>query len=107
MRRKEKFMVGGAAIGFGVVSVFDILSQWLDHLNRGVPFTWENYDGKRTLKRGVLYGALPGLGLGYLAYELKLSEEAKYPFNSDEHLKKILSSQNLKNHPELFQNILK
>ncbi len=106
MRRKEKFMVGGALIGFGAVSAFDILSQWLDHLNRGVPFTWASYDCKRTLKRGLLYGALPGLGIGYLTYKLRLSDEAKYPFNSDEHLKKTLSSQNLKNHPALFQNIL-
>ncbi len=105
MRSKERYIVNGGLIGFGVGVLGDILIQWIEHVNQQKRFTWENYDGWRTVKNGLVTGAI-GAGIGYLAYEFRLSEEIKHPFNADEHLKRMLSSQNLKNHPELFQSIL-
>jgi hypothetical protein len=105
MRRKEKHIVNGAIIGFGLVGLVDIILQWYEHKDRGEDFTWDNYNGLRTIKRGLV-GAVAGAGIGYLMYEYKISEEAKLPFNSDEYLKKILSNESLKADPILFQNVI-
>lgn len=105
MRRKEQYVINWALIGFAGTAGFDILLQWLEHRLDKKPFTWESYNGKRTLKNAFIGGTI-GAGVGYLAYQAKLSEEAKHPFNSDEYLKKVLSEENLKSDPQLLRKYL-
>ncbi len=105
MRRKEQYITQWALIGFAGVATIDILLQWLEHLEDKKRFTWESYNGKRTLKNAFIGGTV-GAGVGYLAYQIKLSEEAKHPFNSDEYLKKVLTEENLKSHPQLLKKYL-
>lgn len=105
MRRKEQYVTKWALIGFAGTAGVDILLQWLEHLLDKRPFTWESYNGKRTLKNAFIGSAI-GAGVGYLAYQAKLSEEAKHPFNSDEYLKKVLSEENLKSDPLLLKKYL-
>jgi hypothetical protein len=105
MRRKQKHIVYGSAIGFGVVALFDILKQWQEHIDKKIPFTWDSYNGLRTLKSGSI-GASIGAGIGYLTYEYKIAEESKNPFNSDEYLKRILSNESLKAKPHILQRVL-
>lgn len=105
MRRQERHIIQGAAIGFGAVLLVDVLMQWFEHWEEGKRFTWESYDGKRSLKRGAI-GGLVGGGIGYGVYQYKLSEEAKLPFNADEYLKKVISAENLKSDPNLYQKVL-
>jgi len=105
MRRKEQYITKWALIGFAGTAGVDILFQWLEHLIDNRPFTWESYNGKRTLKNAFIGGAI-GAGAGYLGYQAKLSEEGKHPFNSDEYLKKILSEENLKSDPRLLKKYL-
>ena len=105
MRRKEQYVTRWALIGFAGSAGVDILLQWLEHLLDKKPFTWESYNGNRTLKNAFIGSAI-GAGVGYLAYQAKLSEEAKHPFNSDEYLKKVLSEENLKSDPLLLKKYL-
>lgn len=105
MRRKEQYITKWALIGFAGTAGVDILLQWLEHRLDKKPFTWESYNGKRTLKNAFIGGTI-GAGVGYLAYQAKLSEEAKQPFNSDEYLKKVLSEENLKSDPLLLKKYL-
>lgn len=105
MRRNEQYVSKWALIGFAGTAGLDILLQWLEHRLDKKPFTWESYNGNRTLKNAFIGGAI-GAGVGYLAYQAKLSEEAKHPFNSDEYLKKVLSDENLKSDPLLLKKYL-
>ncbi|MEO6548337.1 MAG: hypothetical protein ABIN94_10070 [Ferruginibacter sp.] len=105
MRRKENYIAKGAVIGFIGVAIGDILLQWFKHWQKDIPFTWDSYNGKQTLKHSLI-GSAVGAGVGYLVYESKLSDEAKHPFNSDEHLRKILSEENLKSNPALLKKYL-
>lgn len=104
MRRKEKYIVKGAIIGAGLTALLDILMQWMEHSDRGEKFTWDSYDGMRTLNNSVK-GGLLGAGAGYLLYEYRIMEESKLPFNSDEYLKALLTDENLKNNSGLFNNV--
>jgi len=106
MRRKDKHIIKGAAIGFAATSVVDVIIQWIEHRNQNIPFTWESYDGKRTLKRSAI-GGLIGGGLGYAVYNYKLSEEAKIPFHSDSYLRKLLTEDSLKSNPSAFNRVKK
>lgn len=105
MRRKEQYITKWALIGFAGTAGIDVLLQWLEHRLDKKPFTWESYNGKQTLKNAFIGGTI-GAGVGYLAYQAKLSEEAKHPFNSDEYLKKVLSEENLKSDPLLLKKYL-
>ncbi len=105
MRRKEKYIVQGAVIGFVGIAIGDILFQWFKHWQKDIPFTWDSYNGKQTLKHALI-GSAAGAGVGYLVYESKLSDESNHPFNSDEHLRKILSEENLKSNPALLKKYL-
>lgn len=104
MRRKEKYIVNGALLGAGLTALGDILIQWMEHIDRGEKFTWDSYDGTRTLKNS-LKGGLIGAGAGYLYYEYKISEESKLPFSSDEYLKVVLTNESLRQNPVLLQNV--
>ncbi len=105
MRRKEKYIAKGAVIGFVAVAAADILLQWFKHWQEGVPFTWDSYNGKQTLKYALI-GTAAGAGIGYLAYHVKLSDEAKHPFNSDGHLRKVLSKEHIKSDPHLLKKFV-
>ncbi len=105
MRRKEQYVTKWALIGFAGTAGVDFLLQWLEHLLDKKPFTWKSYNGKRTLKYAFIGSAI-GAGVGHLAYQAKLSEEAKHPFNSDEYLRKVLSEENLKSDPLLLKKYL-
>lgn len=105
MRRKQRYLTYGGLIGFGVVALIDILRQWNDHVSKNKPFTWDSYNGLQTLKNGFI-GGIIGSGIGYLAYEYRLSEESKLPFSSDEHLKKVISQERLRADPTALQRVL-
>lgn len=104
MRKKGRYITNGALIGAGVSALGDILIQWMEHSNRGEKFTWDSYDGTRTLKNS-LKGALVGAGAGYLMYEYRMSEERKLPFNSDEYLKSVLTEESLREDPSLLGKV--
>ena len=105
MRRKDKHTLKGAAVGAAVTSIADIILQWVEHRNTNQEFTWESYNGTRTLKRAALGGVLGG-GIGYAAYRYKISEESKLPFSSDNYLKKLLTEENLKSDPKTLKKVI-
>lgn len=105
MRRKDKYILVGGAIGFGFVALIDILRQWLKHSQENKPFTWDSYNGIETLKNGF-FGFAIGAGSGYLTYEYKVSEERKTPFSSDGYLRKHLTKESIKAKPDVFQKVL-
>lgn len=96
MRKQNRYIANGAVIGFGAIALIDVLIQWFEHLDRGEKFTWDSYDGKRTLKNGLVGGTV-GASIGYVYYNYETSVESREPFNSDEYLRSILRSEDLKN----------
>jgi hypothetical protein len=106
MRRKSKYIIKGALLGSGIIAISDILSQWFVHDKRGEKFTWESYDGNRTLKNSLI-GASVGSGIGYLTNELKRNKENKNPFRSSEYLKDILKNEHLKADSIFYNDVLK
>ncbi len=104
MRRKERYIANAALIGAGITALAEVLIQWMEHIDRGEKFTWDSYDGKRTLKNS-LKGGLIGAGAGYLYYEYSIYQESKLPFNSDEYLKVLLTEESLRNNPDLLDNV--
>ncbi|GAB5552858.1 MAG: hypothetical protein Sapg2KO_24490 [Saprospiraceae bacterium] len=105
MRRKDKHIVEGIVVGATATSCIDILLQWAEHRNTGRNFTWESYNGIRTLKRATI-GATIGGFVGYSIYQNKVKEEAKLPFNSDNYLKKILTEESLKSNTVALNKVL-
>jgi hypothetical protein len=105
MRRKPKHIIGTAAAVSGITALVDVLMQWSEHAERGLPFNWEGFDGRRTLKKAAI-GAVAGAGLGYLLYEYKVEQESGYPFCSDDFLNKLLAEENLKSDPVLFEKFM-
>lgn len=105
MRRQEKYISNGILLGVGLLALTDILIQWFEHYDQGQKFSWKSYNGKRTLKSAVI-GGIVGGGIGYVMYCYKISEEEKLPFNSDEHIKKIITEEHLKTDPILYRNII-
>lgn len=92
-------------IGFGVGALIDALMQWIEHSEQGKKFTWDDFDGNRTLKNGMI-GGLLGAGVGLIAYEYGKSLDDMKSFNSDEYLNKVLQSESLRENPELLENAL-
>ncbi len=105
MRRQDRNIVNGALIVGGATALVDILLQWIEHKDKGADFTWESYNGMRTLKRSLV-GAAVGGGLGYVYYRYQISQEAKLPFNSDDYVKKILTEEHLKANPATFKSVV-
>ena len=105
MRRRDRHIVNGSLMVGGATALIDILLQLLEYKDKGIDFTWKNYNGMRTVKRSLI-GAAIGGGLGYAYYWYKISEEAKLPFNSDEYVKKILTEEHLKANPAVFKNVI-
>jgi hypothetical protein len=105
MRKKQRFITQGAVIGFGVGALIDILMQWIEHSDRGEKLTWDSFDGSRTLTTGLVGGVL-GAGVGYISYELGNSLDDKESFNSDEYIKNVLRTENLKANPDLLEKAL-
>jgi hypothetical protein len=105
MRRQDRYILNGALIVGGATVLLDILMQWLEHRDKGIDFTWESYNGMRTFKRSLV-GATVGGGLGYGYYCYKIREEANFPFNSDEYVKKILTEEHLKANPAVFKSVV-
>ena len=54
MRRQDKYILNGALIVGGVTALIDILMQWLEHKDKEINFTWESYNGKRTVKKSLI-----------------------------------------------------
>ena len=103
MRRQDRYIVNGILWGAGLTALGDILIQWIEHRNRGEDFTWDNYNGLRTLRNAAIGGAFGG-GIGYAIYCFKISEESNTPFNSDEYVRRILSEEHLKANHVSFKN---
>lgn len=105
MRRQDRHIVNGALIVGGATALIDILLQWMEHRDKGVEFTWDSYNGMRTLKRSLV-GAAVGGGLGYAYYRYQISQEARLPFSSDDYIKKILTEEHLKANPATFKSVV-
>lgn len=105
MRRQDRHIVNGALIVGSATALIDILLQWMEHKDKGIDFTWNSYNGMRTLKRSLV-GAAVGGGLGYAYYRYQISQEAKLPFNSDDYVKKILTEEHLKANPVTFKSVV-
>lgn len=101
MRREERFIANGALIVGGITAVTDILNQWKECKDKGEEFTWEKYNGIRTIGNSFV-GAAIGAGIGYAYYCYKISDEEGEPFNSDSYLKNILTQEHLKSDPHLL-----
>jgi hypothetical protein len=105
MNRKEKFILYGALILTGTAVLIDVLAQWYEKKEKGEKLTWENYNGRRTIKWALL-GLGAGAGAGFLYYEYKISEESKHPFHADEYLNKVLQEEHLKSDPLFFDSVI-
>ncbi|MBK6484047.1 MAG: hypothetical protein IPG01_13165 [Chitinophagaceae bacterium] len=105
MRRRDRYILNGVLIGGGVAAMADIIVQWIQHLNRGEKFTWQKFDGWRTLKWAGIGAATGGL-TGYGFYRYKIGEESKLPFHSDEYLNKILTDESLNSDPKFHTAVL-
>lgn len=105
MRRRDRYILNAALVTGAAALGINIFRQWLRKKETGERLTWDNFDGKNALKTTALWMGIGGFG-GYLLYEYKISEESKLPFNSDEHLKKILTEEHLKNNPRSFNAML-
>ena len=105
MRRQDRHIVNGTLIVGGATALIDILLQRLEHKDNEIDFTWDSYNGMRTVKRSLI-GAAVGGGLGYAYYCYKISEEAKLPFSSDEYVKKILTEEHLKANSAAFKSVV-
>lgn len=105
MRRKDRYIVNGALILGSATALGDVFLQWLECRNQGIEFTWENYNGMRTIQRSLI-GAAIGGGLGYGYYCHRIREEAKLPFNPDDYLKRVLTEEHLKANPAVFKNVI-
>jgi len=105
MRRQERHIATGMLWGAGLTALFDILSQWKQHKDRGEEFTLESYDGWRTIKYASI-GCAVGGGIGYAIYCYTIREEAKLPFNSDEYIKKVLTEEHLKSNSSAFNIVV-
>lgn len=105
MKRQDRHIVNGALIVGGATALIDILLQWMEYKDKGIDFTWDSYNGMRTLKRSLV-GAAVGGGLGYAYYRYQISQEAKLPFNSDDYVKKILTEEHLKANPVTFKSVV-
>lgn len=105
MRRQDRHIMSGILIVGGVTALSDIFLQWVEHTNREIDFTWENYNGWRTIRRAAI-GGICGAGIGYAVYRYKINEERKLPFDSDEYLKEVLSGEHLKADSAAFKRIV-
>jgi hypothetical protein len=105
MRRKNRYIVNGALIFGSATALGDIFLQWLECRNKGIEFTWENYNGMRTIKSSLI-GATLGGSLGYGYYRYRIREEANLPFSPDDYLKRILTEEHLKANPATFKNVI-
>lgn len=105
MRKKQRYILQGAAIGAGIGALIDIFIQWLEHYDRGEKMTWDSFDGSRTLNSGVMGGTI-GAGIGYISYEYGKMLEDNESFNSDEYIKDVLRTENLKENPDLLEKAL-
>lgn len=86
MNRKTKYAINGALVGGVGTAIVDIFMQWLEHKKKGVPFNWESFDGKRTLKNSLTGAAIGGAGgfvVGALVDEVNANTKA---INTDAYL---------------------
>lgn len=105
MKRQEKYVLEGVIWGLIIVVFFDILRQWLTKKEQAEKLCWENYDGQRTLKCGLVGGILGG-GLGAAFYNFLIEKESKMPFDPDAYLLRQHAMENIKSNPEVFNKIL-
>lgn len=105
MRRQDKYILNSALILAGVTAIADLFLQWQEYKNNGIKFSWDLYDGKRTVKRSMIGGSI-GAMLGYGFYNYKIDQEAMFPFNSDDFVKQVLIDENIKANPALIKSVV-
>jgi len=103
MRRKEKHIYGGAALGGMITGLSDMLIQYFN-LKEGDSF-WKNWNAWRTL-RITSIGASIGAGTGYVIYKTKRSSEERLPFNASKYLHSILNDLNISSNPQALSIVL-
>ncbi|OJY80740.1 MAG: hypothetical protein BGP13_00095 [Sphingobacteriales bacterium 40-81] len=106
IRRRQKYIIKYAALGGIATAVADVFLQWNELKSKGLDITWDNFDGKRTFKRGLIGGGI-GAFYGYKSYIDKLDYEARFPFNGDEYLRRLLAKENITSDPMLLKTCLK
>ncbi|HAO09296.1 MAG TPA: hypothetical protein DCQ50_20485 [Chryseobacterium sp.] len=105
MRRQDKYILDSALILAGATAIADLFMQWKEHKNNGIKFSWDLYDGKRTVRRSMIGGSI-GAMLGYGFYKYKIDQEATLPFNSDDFVKQVLIDENIKSNPDLYKSVV-
>lgn len=104
MRRQQQHITCGAVGGVFIAMLADVLIQWLETRESGECFSWENYDGKRTIKSGII-GGIAGGALGYAYHKYKVCDEARFPFDPDEYLLKLLALEHINSNPEVYKSV--
>lgn len=105
MRRQDKYILNSALFFAGATAIADLILQWQENKNNKIKFSWDQYDGNRTLRRSLIGGSI-GAVLGYGFYNYKIDKEAALPFNSDDFVKQVLINENIKADPALFKRVL-
>jgi hypothetical protein len=106
VRRRQRHIIKGFCWGAGLTALADIGLQWSEHIKRNEAFTWESYNGKRTLINAGYGGAL-GAGLGEAIYQLKRRQEYNEPFNPNEYLRKVVIREKLSSDKRLVKKVEK
>jgi hypothetical protein len=78
--------------------------QYIELKEQGKPF-WENWNGQQTFKFAAI-GGIGGAGIGYVAYQIKRSEERKLPFNPNKYLYSVLNELNIHANPSALSKVL-
>jgi hypothetical protein len=105
MRRKQNYVTYGAVGVALFVVLIDVLRQWLERKESGEKLSWDNYDGKQTIKSAFI-GATTGAALGYAYYKYKVYNEELIPFDPDEYLLKLDAIENINSHPETYDKVI-
>ena len=106
MRRREKYIRNGAAIGGGLLAVYDVFNQMSEQNAKGEKLTMENFDWIRTMKKAG-YGLAFGGTAGFLYYLYKIQKEKSIPFNADEYRRYHQARTSQNPHPALLEKALR
>ncbi|HYC87139.1 MAG TPA: hypothetical protein VEB86_18025 [Chryseosolibacter sp.] len=105
MRKKTKYLLTGAAIGSAVAVALDVLMQLAECMKEGKPFSWENFNGRRTLKAAAIGGGI-GTGIGAISYHFSREEDRQTVFDSNDYLSEVLREESIKSDPGLLNKVL-
>jgi len=95
MRRQDKYIIGTATAVLAVAGLIDIWQQYKEQKEKGGKFTWEIFNGRRTLRLAVIGGISGGI-IGNELYKARIIKEKRKSFSSDRFIKDILKTENIR-----------